>query len=177
MEYSWARLERNHDWKSIKGGSRTGLTCWCPYPPYILIYIYISTLIYTADFDIIATWISSDMHTCACLMYIYGCFHRIGCLTSPHTSIQKGIHKRGGGAKRRLLSVEAPRSAAPFLDGCVWAGEAADAMETSINMYETCACMHITRDSWGINHDLILWKKRKGTAREVRRIKSWLIPF
>ena len=39
--------------------------------------------------------------------------------------------------------VEAARSAAPFLDGCVWAGEAADAVETSINMHETCACMHI----------------------------------
>ena len=31
----------------------------------------------------------------------------------------------------------------------VWAGEAADAMETYINMYETCACMHITRNSCG----------------------------
>ena len=29
-----------------------------------------------------------------------------------------------------------------FMDGCVWAGEEADAMETSINMHETCACMH-----------------------------------
>ena len=37
------------------------------------------------------------MHTCACFMHIYGCFHRICCLTSPHTSIQKG-----GGASRRL---------------------------------------------------------------------------
>ena len=37
----------------------------------------------------------------------------------------------------------AARSAAPFLDGCVWAGEAADAVETSINIHETCACMHI----------------------------------
>ena len=44
------------------------------------------------------------MHTCACFMHIYGCFHRICCLTSPDTSIQKGIHKRGGGAKRRPLS-------------------------------------------------------------------------
>ena len=41
------------------------------------------------------------MHTCACFMHIYECFHRICCLTSPHTSIQKGTHKGGGGAKRR----------------------------------------------------------------------------
>ena len=39
------------------------------------------------------------------------------------------------------------RAASPFmdsfLDGRVWAGEAADAVETSINMHKTCACMHI----------------------------------
>ena len=89
------------------------------------------------------------MHTCACFMHIHGCFHRICCLTSPHKSIQKG-----GGASRRLHKGRAAlRAAPPFvdssLDGCVWAGEAADAMETSINMHETCACMHITRNSCG----------------------------
>ena len=78
------------------------------------------------------------MHTCACFMHIYRCFYRICCLTSQHTSIHKGIHERG-----------AARSAAPFMDGCVWAGEATDAMETSINMHETCTCMHITRNSCG----------------------------
>ena len=57
-------------------------------------------------------------------------------LCSPHTSMHKGIHERG-----------AARSAAPFMDGCVWAGEAADAMDASTNMHETCACMHITRNS------------------------------
>ena len=36
-----------------------------------------------------------------------------------------------------------------FLDGCVWSGEAAIAMETCINMHETNACMHITRNSCG----------------------------
>ena len=78
------------------------------------------------------------MHTCACFMNISGCFHRICCLTSPHTSIHKG-----SGASRRRPFVDS------FMDGCVWAGEAADAMETSINIHETCACMHITRDSCG----------------------------
>ena len=77
-------------------------------------------------------------------MHTYGCFHRICCLTSPHISIQKGIHKRERVARSAALPfVEAARSAAPFLDGCVWAGEAADAVETCINMHETCACMHI----------------------------------
>ena len=36
-----------------------------------------------------------------------------------------------------------------FMDRCVWAGEATDAMERSIHMHETCACMHITRNSFG----------------------------
>ena len=40
----------------------------------------------------------------------------------------------------------------PFWMG-VWAGEAPDAMETSIIMHETCACMHITRNSCG--YDLV----------------------
>ena len=84
------------------------------------------------------------MHTCACFMHIHGCCHRICCLTCPHTS----IHREGGASrrlhkKRRLPFVES------FMDGCVWAGEAADAMETSINIHETCACMHITRNSCG----------------------------
>ena len=57
--------------------------------------------------------------------------------------------RKGGGAKRRRPFVEPARSAAPFMHGCVWAGEAADAMEPSINMHETCACMHITRNSYG----------------------------
>ena len=48
-----------------------------PYPRYIYIYIELY------------------MHTCACFMHIHGCFHRICCLTSRHTSIQKG-----GGASR-----------------------------------------------------------------------------
>jgi hypothetical protein len=56
--------------------------------------------------------------------------------------------QKGGGAKRRPPFVDS------FLDGCVWAGEAADAMETSINMHETCACMHITRNSCGYD---IIW--------------------
>ena len=75
-----------------------------------------------------------------CFMHIYGCFHRICCLTSAHTSIHKGIHER-----------EAAQSAAPFMDGCVWACEAADAMETSINMHETCASIHITRNPCGFD--------------------------
>ena len=59
------------------------------------------------------------------------------------------IHPKRNPQKGRPPFVEAARSAAPFLDGCVWAGEVADAMETSINMHETCACMHITRNSCG----------------------------
>ena len=52
--------------------------------------------------------------------------------------------QKGSGASRRPPFVDS------FMDGCVWAGEAADAMETSINMYETCACMQITRNSCGL---------------------------
>ena len=48
---------------------------------------------------------------------------------------------------RRLHS--RPPLVDPFMDGCVWAREATDAMETSIHMHETCACMHITRNSCG----------------------------
>ena len=50
---------------------------------------------------------------------------------------------KGGGASRRPPFVDS------FMDGCVWDGEAADAMETSINMHEACACMDITRNSCG----------------------------
>ena len=57
-----------------------------------------------------------------------------------HPSIKEG------GASRRFPFVDS------FMDGCVWAGAAADAMETSMNMHETCACMHITRNSCG--HDI-----------------------
>ena len=74
----------------------------------------------------------------------------------PHqpTHIQpKGIHKGGASRSGAPPFVEAARSAAPFLDGCVWAGDAADAMETSINMHETYACMHIARNSCG--YDMI----------------------
>ena len=67
-------------------------------------------------------------------------FHAYLCMFPSHLLPHQPTHihpernpQRGGAA----------RSAAPFLDGCVWAGEAADAMETSINMHETCACMHI----------------------------------
>ena len=54
-----------------------------------------------------------------------------------HTHIHPSRNPRkGGGVKGRPTFVEAARSAAPFMDGCVWAGEAADAMGTSINMHE-----------------------------------------
>ena len=77
-------------------------------------------------------------------IYSYICIHaHVSCIfmdvsiasaASPaHTHPSRKESTKGGAA----------RSAAPFLDGCVWAGEAADAMETSINMHETCACMHI----------------------------------
>ena len=63
-----------------------------------------------------------------------------------HTHIHPEMNPRKGGA---FPFVEAARSAAPFMDGCVWDGEAVDAMETSINMYETRSCMHIIRNSCG----------------------------
>ena len=77
-------------------------------------------------------------------MYSYICIHaHVSCIfmdvsiasaASPaHTHPSRKESTKGGAA----------RSAASFLDGCVWAGEAADAVETSINMHETCACMHI----------------------------------
>ena len=67
--------------------------------------------------------------------------------------------QKGGGASRRLHKGGAALRAAPpfvdsFLDGCVRAGEAADAMETFINMHESCACMQITRNSCGYD---IIW--------------------
>ena len=39
--------------------------------------------------------------------------------------------QKGNGASRRSPFVDS------FLDGCVWAGETAEAMETCINMHET----------------------------------------
>ena len=41
--------------------------------------------------------------------------------------------------------MEAARSAASFMDGCVGAGEAADAAETRVNVRKTCTCMHTLR--------------------------------
>ena len=53
---------------------------------------------------------------------------------------------KGGGRRRRPLPfVEAARSAASFMDGCVGAGEAADAAETHVNVRKTCTCMHTQR--------------------------------
>ena len=41
--------------------------------------------------------------------------------------------------------MEVVRSAASFMDGCVGAGEAADAAETHVNVRKTCTCMHTLR--------------------------------
>ena len=69
----------------------------------------------------------------------------IASAASPaHTHPSRKESTKGGAARSAAPPfVEAARSAAPFLDGCVWAGEAADAMETYMNMRETCTCMHI----------------------------------
>ena len=55
---------------------------------------------------------------------------------------RKGAALRAASAKGRAALRAAPPLWVPFwMD--VWAGEAADAVETFINMHETCACMHI----------------------------------
>ena len=56
---------------------------------------------------------------------------------------RKGAALRAASTKGGAALRAAPPFVDSFLDGCVWAGEAADAMETFINMHETCACMHI----------------------------------
>ena len=69
-------------------------------------------------------------------------------------------HPSRKGAALRAASTKGGRRFAPppfvdsFMDGGVCAGEAADAMEASMNMHETCACMHITRNSCGYD---IIW--------------------
>ena len=59
----------------------------------------------------------------------------------PWRDPYRGIHKGG----RPPPFVEAARSAASFMDGCVGAGEAADAPETLVNVSKTCTCMHTRR--------------------------------
>ena len=61
----------------------------------------------------------------------------------PTHPSRKGAALRAASTKGGAALRAAPPFVDSFLDGCVWAGEAADAMETSINMHETCACMHI----------------------------------
>ena len=69
-------------------------------------------------------------------------------------------HPSGKGAALRAAFTRGRRRFAPAHLLCipfwmdVWAGKAADAMETSINMHDTCACMHITRNSCGYD---IIW--------------------
>ena len=68
---------------------------------------------------------------------------RIPCASpaSPHPSIKEST--KGGGRRRQPHPfVEAARSATSFMDGCVGAGEAADAAETHVNVRKTCTCMH-----------------------------------
>ena len=58
----------------------------------------------------------------------------IASAASPaHTHPSRKESAKGWAARSAALRfVEAARSDAPFLDGCAWAGEAADALETSI---------------------------------------------
>ena len=77
-------------------------------------------------------------------------FHAYLCMFQPHLLPHQPTHihpdrgrrfapppQKGSGASRRPSPVDS------FLDRCVLAGEAADAMETSIDMHGTCACMHM----------------------------------
>ena len=64
---------------------------------------------------------------------------------SPAPTPIKESTKGGGRRRRPPPFVEAARSAASFMDGCVGAGEAADAAETHVNVRRTCTCMHTLR--------------------------------
>ena len=89
------------------------------------------------------------MHTCS--------FKDVSIASAASTAhthpSRKGAALRAASTKGRAALRAARPFVDSFLDRCVWAGEAADAMETSISMHETCACMHITRNSFG--HDII----------------------
>ena len=50
----------------------------------------------------------------------------VSCRPSPHTPMNKGIHTSGAGTEGAPLLWRRPK-AASFMDGCVVAGEAADA--------------------------------------------------
>ena len=82
-----------------------------------------------------------------CLFFVgLACLCHVCCPPRHHTPIHKGIHK-GGRREAPPPFVEAARSAASFMDGCVGAGEAADAAETHVNVRNTCTCtcMHTLR--------------------------------
>ena len=66
-------------------------------------------------------------------------------LPSPHTPIHREIHKKERPPKAAAPFLEAARSAHSFLDGCVGAGEAADAAETYANVCKTLACVYTLR--------------------------------
>ena len=61
-----------------------------------------------------------------------------------HPSIKEAALRaastKGGGRLRRP-----PPFVDSFMDGCVGAGEAADAAETHVNVRKTCTCMHTQR--------------------------------
>ena len=61
-----------------------------------------------------------------------------------HPSIKEAALRaastKGGGRLRRP-----PPFVDSFMDGCVGAGEAADAAETHVNVRKTCTCMHTLR--------------------------------
>ena len=89
-------------------------------------------------------------------IYIYINIYHISCIfmmfpshllphQPTHIHPERNPQRGGGGAKRRPPFVEAARSAASFMDGCVGAGEAADAAETHVNVRNTCTCMHALR--------------------------------
>ena len=63
---------------------------------------------------------------------------------TTHPSIKEAALRaastKGGGRLRRP-----PPFVDSFMDGCVGAGEAADAAETHVNVRKTCTCMHTLR--------------------------------
>ena len=69
--------------------------------------------------------------------------------------------KGGGRLRRPTPFVDS------FMDGCVGAGEAADAAETHVNVRKTCTCMHTQRATsdpqglhgWPIHHTIRIWSE------------------
>ena len=95
---------------------------------------------------------------------------------TTHPSIKEST-KGGGRLRRPPPFVEVARSAASFMDGCVGAGEAADAAETHVNVSNKCTCMHTLRatsDPHG-HYGRPIQSKIRICPNMVRMVRIWFV--